>query len=89
MHINFPWKFHQNVFPLTITFIVLNVSTEFVLIYRPHPVLYIDIWFWKSKLFTMSANRDSYVKVNWDNVQVYYYSFIIKQIPSKKIFTRD
>ncbi len=38
MHINFPWKFHQNVFTLTITFIVLNVSTEFVLIYRPHPV---------------------------------------------------
>ncbi len=38
MHINFPWKFHQNVFTLTITFIVLNVSTELVLIYRPHPV---------------------------------------------------
>jgi len=38
MNINFPWKFHQNVFSLTITFIVLNVSTEFVLIYRPHPV---------------------------------------------------
>jgi hypothetical protein len=38
MHINFPRKFHQNVFTLTITFIVLNVSTEFVLIYRPHPV---------------------------------------------------
>ncbi len=38
MHINFPWKFHQNLFTLTITFIVLNVSTEFVLIYRPHPV---------------------------------------------------
>ncbi len=38
MHINFPWKFHQNVFTLTITFTVLNVSTEFVLIYRPHPV---------------------------------------------------
>ncbi len=29
---------HQNVFTLTSTFIVLNVSTEFVLIYRPHPV---------------------------------------------------
>jgi hypothetical protein len=39
MHINFPLKFHQNLFTLTITFIVLNVSTEFVLIYRPHPVL--------------------------------------------------
>ncbi len=40
MHINFPWKFHQNVFTLTITFIVFNMSTEFVLIYRPHPVQY-------------------------------------------------
>ncbi len=39
MHISFPWKFHQNVFTLTITFIVLNVSTEFFLIYRLHPVL--------------------------------------------------
>jgi hypothetical protein len=38
MHINFPCKFHQNVFTLTITFIVLNVSPEFVLIYRLHPV---------------------------------------------------
>jgi hypothetical protein len=38
MHINFPRKFHQNVFTLTSTFFVLNVSTEFVLIYRPHPV---------------------------------------------------
>ena len=38
MNINFPWKFHQNAFTLTITFNVLNVSTEFVLIYRPHPV---------------------------------------------------
>ncbi len=38
MDINIPWKFHQNVFTLTITFIVLNVSPEFVLIYRPHPV---------------------------------------------------
>ncbi len=42
MHINFPWKFHQYVFTLTITFIVLNVLTEFVLIYRPHPVLLRD-----------------------------------------------
>ncbi len=39
MHVNILWKFHQNVFTLTITFIVLNVYTEFVLIYRPHPVL--------------------------------------------------
>ncbi len=38
MHINFPWKFLQNVFTLTITFIVLNVSPEFVLIYRLHSV---------------------------------------------------
>ncbi len=38
MHINFPWKFHQNLVTLTITFIVLNVSPEFVLIYHPHPV---------------------------------------------------
>jgi hypothetical protein len=38
MHVNFPLKFHQNVFTLTITFIVLNVSPEFVLIYRLHPV---------------------------------------------------
>jgi hypothetical protein len=38
MHINIPRKFHQNVFTLTITFIVLNVSTEFVLIYCPYPV---------------------------------------------------
>ncbi len=37
----------------------------------------------------MSENRDSYVKVNWNNVQVYYYSFIIKQITGEKIFARD
>jgi hypothetical protein len=35
MNINFP----RNVFTLTITFIILNVSTEFVLIYCLHPVL--------------------------------------------------
>ncbi len=47
MHINFPRKFHQNAFTLTITFIVLNVSIEFVLIYRPHPVFI----FWPMTLF--------------------------------------
>ncbi len=39
MHIKFSWNFHQNVFTLTIYFIALNVGIEFVLIYRPHPVL--------------------------------------------------
>ncbi len=38
MNINFSWNFHQKVFTLTISFIVLNASIEFVLIYRPHPV---------------------------------------------------
>ncbi len=38
MIINFSWNFHQKVFTLTISFIVLNASIEFVLIYRPHPV---------------------------------------------------
>ncbi len=38
MHINFPWNFHQNISTLTIYFIVMNSSAEFVLIYRPHPV---------------------------------------------------
>jgi hypothetical protein len=38
MHINFSLNFHQNVFTLTIAFIGLNNSIEFVLIYRPHPV---------------------------------------------------
>ncbi len=38
MHINNSWNFHQNIFTLTITFIVLNTAIEFVLIYRPHPV---------------------------------------------------
>jgi hypothetical protein len=38
MHVNFFWNFHSNVFTLTIWFIVLNMSVEFVLIYRPHPV---------------------------------------------------
>ncbi len=37
MHKNFSWNFHQ-IFILTISFIVLNVSIDFVLIYRPHPV---------------------------------------------------
>ncbi len=41
MHIKFSWNFHQNVFTLTIYFIALNVAIEFVLIYRPHPVLYV------------------------------------------------
>ncbi len=40
MDIKFPWKFHQNLFTLTIYFIGLNASIWFVLIYRPHPVLY-------------------------------------------------
>ncbi len=41
MHINYSWNFHQNIFTLTISFIVLNAAIEFVLIYRPHPVQYI------------------------------------------------
>ncbi len=43
MHINYSWNFHQNIFTLTISFIVLNAAIEFVLIYRPHPVYYI-VW---------------------------------------------
>jgi hypothetical protein len=39
MNINFSWNFHQKVFTLTIYFLVLNVSLEFVLIYCPHPVI--------------------------------------------------
>ncbi len=39
MHINYSWNFHQNIFTLTIFFIVLNAAIEFVLIYRPHPVV--------------------------------------------------
>jgi hypothetical protein len=38
MIINFSWNFRQKVFTLSISFIVLNASIEFVLIYRPHPV---------------------------------------------------
>ncbi len=38
MHINYSWNFHQNIFTLNISFIVLNTAIEFVLIYRPHPV---------------------------------------------------
>ncbi len=38
MNINFSWKFHQKVLTLTVYFIVLNDSIEFVLIYCPHPV---------------------------------------------------
>ncbi len=38
MHINYSWNFHQNIFTLTISFIVLNAAIEFVLINRPHPV---------------------------------------------------
>jgi hypothetical protein len=38
MHVNFFWNFHSNVFTLTIWFIAWNMSVEFVLIYRPHPV---------------------------------------------------
>ncbi len=59
MHINFPWKFHQNVFTLTITFIVLNVSTEFVLIYRPHPVVvepYLHLQ-WARKVYAAAAEK--------------------------------
>ncbi len=40
MHTNYSWNFHQNIFTLTISFIVLNAAIEFVLIYRPHPVEY-------------------------------------------------
>ncbi len=43
MHINYSWNFHQNIFTLTISFIVLNAAIELVLIYRPHPV---DIGTW-------------------------------------------
>ena len=38
MIINFSRNFHQKVFTLTISFIDLNASIGFVLIYRPHPV---------------------------------------------------
>ena len=38
MHIYFPWNFHENVLTLTTSFIGLNASIWFVLIYRPHPV---------------------------------------------------
>ncbi len=38
MHIHFSWNFKSDVYTLTIYFIALNVSVEFVLIYRPHPV---------------------------------------------------
>ncbi len=40
MHINYSWNFHQNIFTLTISFIVLNAAIEFDLIYRPYPVEY-------------------------------------------------
>ncbi len=43
MHINYSWNFHQNIFTLTIYFIVLNAVIEFVLIYRPHPVIASDL----------------------------------------------
>jgi hypothetical protein len=39
MNINLSGNFHHKFFTLTISFIVLNASIEFVLIYRPHPVL--------------------------------------------------
>ncbi len=58
MHINFPWKFHQNVFTLTITFIVLNVSTEFVLIYR-RTVYVRDI----NKRFLSAAKGNCYLTI--------------------------
>ncbi len=38
MHINYSWNFHQNIFTLTISFIVLNAAIEFVLIFRPHGI---------------------------------------------------
>ncbi len=40
MHLHFFWNFQQDMFILTICFIVLNVYryVEVVLIYRPHPV---------------------------------------------------
>ncbi len=38
MRVNISWNFHSNESTLTICFIVLNRSVEFVLIYRPHPV---------------------------------------------------
>ncbi len=40
MHLRFSWNFQSDMFTLTIYFIVLNVYVEFVLIYRPHPVVY-------------------------------------------------
>jgi hypothetical protein len=39
MNINFFRNFHQKVFTLSISIIVLNASVEFVLINRPHPVI--------------------------------------------------
>ncbi len=38
MYLHFIWNFQQDMFILTICFIVLNVYVEVVLIYRPHPV---------------------------------------------------
>jgi hypothetical protein len=40
-----------SVFTLTIYFIVLNVSVEFVLIYRPHPVHKIYYKKYETKLY--------------------------------------
>jgi hypothetical protein len=39
-----PLKFHQNVLTLTISFIGLNVSKGFVLIYRLHPAYVHYLW---------------------------------------------
>ncbi len=59
MNINFSWKFHQKVLTLTITFIVLNDSIEFVLIYRPHPVFDAPVTFTLTK-FNPILSRNKY-----------------------------
>jgi hypothetical protein len=75
MHINFLWKFHQNVFTLTITFIVLNVFTEFVLIYRPHPcmILFSCLFcrFWLSYIYiynteSLKCNTHDGYRATWN-----------------------
>ncbi len=54
-HINYSWNFHQNIFTLTISFIVFNAAIEFVLIYRPHPVYGVEFQsFWRSSLISLS-----------------------------------
>ncbi len=63
MHINYSWNFHQNIFTLTISFIVLNAAIEFVLIYRPHPVLDPPLTLSFTSLFV--EGRDSVCVSRW------------------------